>query len=142
MNAADLTVYFSFCPLSFWPIAPSLSLQKASLSNPHPHFSNCIQNVVTWVRCCLTHFCKRNNCILLSDSQSSNSSEYWTFRSVHFGMFILCFTYLNKLTIHTRHRGPVFESLLQILTRNAQIVASRQIIQGPRLPINHGRVEG
>ena len=50
---------------SIQPKAPSLSQQKASRSNPRPHFSNCIQNDVTSVRPCLTCFRKKNNCILL-----------------------------------------------------------------------------
>ena len=43
--------------------SPSLSANKAlwraSCSNPHPYFSNCMQNDVTSVHCCLTSFRKK-----------------------------------------------------------------------------------
>ena len=45
----------------------SPSLQKASHSNPHPLFSNCMQNDVTSVHCCWSSFRKKNNCILLTN---------------------------------------------------------------------------
>ena len=49
---------FDYPPL-FLLTTNSLSLRKASHSNPHPTFSNCMQNNVTSVPVCLTTFCKK-----------------------------------------------------------------------------------
>ena len=40
-------------------------LRKASCSNPHPNFQNCMQNDVMLVSRSLLSFCKKSNCILL-----------------------------------------------------------------------------
>ena len=61
LNYSNVHLHFpgltlSLLPPCFQPIAPSPSLQKASRSNPCPHFSKCIQNDVMLVHRCLTSF--------------------------------------------------------------------------------------
>ena len=55
-------------PLLFWPTKHSPSLQKASRSNPHPLFSNCVQNDIMSVHCCLASFCKKNPIVYYLDA--------------------------------------------------------------------------
>ena len=84
--------FLVFHPL-FWLTTYSPSLGKASCSNPHPSFSNCIQSDVTLVRRCLTTFRKKTIVYYLHSSpvQIDNNS---TFTS-----FVLQFTSINCTSI-------------------------------------------
>ena len=53
----------------------SPSLRKASSSNPHPLFSNGMQNNIMLVRPCWSSFCKKHNCILLGFSHPNKKIQ-------------------------------------------------------------------
>ena len=56
---------FLFNPPLFYLAEHSLSLRKASHSNPRPTFFNCMKSDIPSVSFCLTTFRKKTNCILL-----------------------------------------------------------------------------
>ena len=87
----------SLCPPCFQPTNDSPLLRKASHTNQLPLFSNCMQNDVTLVQCCMTSFRKKTNCILLKHFVLIifllSKSKY--FLSIKSFLFDLHFSHVN-----------------------------------------------